>query len=92
MRVAIDTAYNCSGGLELWLCWRDGGVHKSERRGDQWVKCLWKSTQWKGSRFDAFPFRRWKGCIVTRWETEFDIRASRASPDSPDASPSVKGK
>jgi hypothetical protein len=23
------------GGLELWLCWRDGGVHKSEPRGDQ---------------------------------------------------------
>ena len=75
------------GGLELWLCWRDGGVHKSKLRRDQWVKVLVKEYSVEGYGVSMLcPFQRWKGCTVTRWETEFDIRASRASPDSPDAS------
>jgi len=77
----------CGGGLELWLCWRDGGVHNSKLRRDQWVIVLVKEYSVEGYGVSTLcPFQRWKGCIVTRWETDFDIRASRASPDSPDAS------
>ena len=84
-------------GPQLQLVWARTVVVLAGRRRPQ-KRATWRSVSQvlvrkysvEGFASRRFPFRRWKGCIVTRWETELDIRTSRASPDSPDAISSVK--